>query len=133
MGLVLFGLTGPASAAVKKHKPLETYSSIEPDAPTPPQATTVTVKVDAPTATAAVAAAPKKSPNFDAVPESLKGPLKERLALVEMLITEHGRAYDYRAMTIAQLRGILAELDAKRGAKAEAPAESATPSADEGP
>ncbi len=47
---------------------------------------------------------------FDPVPEPQKEPVIRRLYLVEKLIREHGRAYDYRTITYSELLAILNQL-----------------------
>jgi hypothetical protein len=49
--------------------------------------------------------------NFDVVPASQTEPFIRRLKLAEALLTRHGRAYDYRAMTVVELQRILDKLD----------------------
>jgi hypothetical protein len=48
---------------------------------------------------------------FDPVPAAQREPISRRLKLIEKLIVEHGRAYDYRAVTLAELNAILAQLN----------------------
>lgn len=54
-----------------------------------------------------------KVSSFDIVPEEKIDSIAERLELVERLIREYGRAYDYRSMTRRQLEAELDRLDAQ--------------------
>jgi hypothetical protein len=49
--------------------------------------------------------------SFDYVPEEHVDSVARRLAIVEKIIREHGRAYDYRAHTTHELLSILARLE----------------------
>ena len=49
--------------------------------------------------------------NYDAVPAEQIEPLAKRLKLVEAIMRLHGRAYDYRVITIHDLELILASLE----------------------
>jgi hypothetical protein len=57
----------------------------------------------------------KNLDQFDAVPASQREPVSRRLRLIEKLLLEHGRAYDYRSITIAELNAILSHLDSPQG------------------
>ncbi|MBY0471018.1 hypothetical protein K2X30_07590 [bacterium] len=50
---------------------------------------------------------------FDQVPEVQAEAIASRLKIVEQMILKHGRAYDYRTHTVAELQKILARLDRK--------------------
>ena len=56
---------------------------------------------------------------FDPVPSPQREPVIRRLYLVEKLIREHGRAYDYRTITYAELLSILNQLRKEKAAKAK--------------
>jgi hypothetical protein len=64
-------------------------------------------------ATAPQAAPAAVSKGFDLVPTNQTEPLIRRLKLAETLVMKYGRAYDYRAMTVLELQGILDKLDAE--------------------
>ncbi len=53
----------------------------------------------------------KNVDQFETVPASQREPISRRLKLIEKLIVEHGRAYDYRTVTIAELNAILQHLN----------------------
>jgi hypothetical protein len=53
----------------------------------------------------------RKAVAFDAVPVDQTDALVRRLELVQQLIRDYGRAYDYRALTVRQLEGILEALE----------------------
>jgi hypothetical protein len=57
----------------------------------------------------------KQIDSFDPVPKAQREPITRRLRLIERLVLEYGRAYDYRAVTIAELTAILTSLE-KSGA-----------------
>lgn len=59
-------------------------------------------------------AAKEKALPYDLVPETLTPALERRLELTRELITEHGRAYDYRTHTVKQLEAIKEQLDIAR-------------------
>ncbi|MBL7716871.1 MAG: hypothetical protein JNL01_15505 [Bdellovibrionales bacterium] len=63
--------------------------------------------------TATVAAAPAPVKTYDEVPDGLADALEKRLDLVEKLIRDHKRAYDYRSHTVKQLEEILEKLEAE--------------------
>jgi hypothetical protein len=50
---------------------------------------------------------------FDRVPLTQADGIARRLRLVEDIMRRHGRAYDYRSLTVHDLEMILAELDAQ--------------------
>ena len=86
----------------------------------------VQVTAPAPIQAAAPAAVPAQAPTviasghdgFDPVPSSQRGAIAKRLKLVERLILEHGRAYDYRLLTNAELETILRTLEKSESSKA---------------
>lgn len=57
----------------------------------------------------------KQIDSFDPVPNAQREPITRRLRLIERLIRDFGRAYDYRAVTIAELTAILASLEKSGG------------------
>jgi hypothetical protein len=80
------------------------------DRPAPPSAGSVRVQ-------AAPQAGPVstrwQSARFDPVPQPQRDGIARRLGLVEEILRKHGRAYDYRSLTVRDLETILAELDAQ--------------------
>jgi hypothetical protein len=50
---------------------------------------------------------------YDRVPIEQTNGVAKRLGLVEEILRKHGRAYDYRSLTVRDLEQILAELDAQ--------------------
>lgn len=109
-----------------------TEDSIAPGvmAPTPVE---VTSSVQIKTQLQAPAPAPKAPPvqnaapvasaaSFDAVPFSQIEPVIQRLKVIEELIRTQGRAYDYRALTLKQLKGILSQLQSAGAKPQSAPA-----------
>jgi hypothetical protein len=69
---------------------------------------------DVPADTAMDTSSPGKAASatsFDIIPASQTEPFIRRLKLAEALLTRHGRAYDYRAMTVPELQRILDKLD----------------------
>jgi len=95
---------GKVASAPKKSEPIRTreiYSAMEPE-PGPgaklPKKQTL-----------------KNLDQFDAVPAAQREPITRRLRLIEKLLLEHGRAYDYRSVTIAELNAILSHLDSPQG------------------
>ncbi len=117
----------PAKAAENNRSPAPVVAPPVTAAPSSTRAAKVTQREDtrrnirtpakpAPAKTAArVAPSPKAaiSRGFETVPDPQRDSIAQRLELVERLIRDHGRAYDYRVMTVAQLEKTLAELDAK--------------------
>ena len=91
----------PQSQEQEKNTTREIYSAMEPE-PGPgsktPQKQTL-----------------KQIDSFDPVPSAQREPITRRLRLIERLIREYGRAYDYRSVTIAELTAILTSLE-KSGA-----------------
>ncbi len=64
---------------------------------------------------AVVAASPAVSAtSADRVPEDQKSALSERLVVVQDIIRRHNLAFDYRTHTVAELKEILAKLDAAK-------------------
>ena len=59
------------------------------------------------------------SRDFDVVPQGHQDSIAGRLQIVEKLVLEYGRAYDYRAFTTDELSKILFDLDAERSAKSD--------------
>ncbi len=55
--------------------------------------------------------------SFDAVPSDQIPLVIKRLRLIELLISRHARAYDYRALTIRELESRLAQLENKNSRK----------------
>jgi hypothetical protein len=53
----------------------------------------------------------KQLDSFEPVPSAQREPITRRLKLIERLIREHGRAYDFRTITIAELTAILHHLE----------------------
>lgn len=66
------------------------------------------------TATSAQSKGYSTSLSFDYVPEDHMESIAARLKIVEQLIVVHGRAYDYRVHTTAQLMAILRTLDEQK-------------------
>ena len=62
----------------------------------------------------AVAKTEAPKPGFDAIPEGYSDTIAERLKLIEKLIRDYGRAYDYRSLTSTQLQSILSELEQEK-------------------
>lgn len=54
--------------------------------------------------------APTPAIPFDPVPSQHRDSIAARLRIVETLIREHGRAYDYRTLTTQELQALKAEL-----------------------
>lgn len=72
------------------------------------------------TQSAPLKAAPTKAANkYDVVAEDHRDSIVGRLELIQSLIVRHGRAYDYRTTTTAQLEKTLKELDDRLSEKAE--------------
>ena len=72
--------------------------------------------LEVPADTADTSSSPGKvasSTSFDVVPTSQTEPFIRRLKLAEALLTRHGRAYDYRAMTVVELQHVLDKLDSE--------------------
>ncbi|MCC7442336.1 MAG: hypothetical protein IT285_11925 [Bdellovibrionales bacterium] len=55
---------------------------------------------------------PREKGRFDAVPSDQVRSLLGRLQIVAQLMSRHGRAYDYRNHTTAELAHLLRQLDA---------------------
>jgi len=55
--------------------------------------------------------------SFDAVPSDQIPLVIKRLKLIELLISRHARAYDYRSLTLKELEGRLALLESKNARK----------------
>ena len=53
----------------------------------------------------------KQLDSYEPVPAAQREPITRRLKLIERLIREHGRAYDFRTITIAELTAILNHLE----------------------
>jgi hypothetical protein len=71
------------------------------------------------------------APPYESVPDDQRELIARRLTLVSQLILEHGRAYDYRALTLAQLEALVGHLGTQTPPAAPIPAprlEEATPS-----
>jgi hypothetical protein len=127
-------LLGNTSAWASKKKALETYSAEDPDPmeasasaitlapgeapgiaapqerPLPPSAGSV--KIQAAPQGPAVSAR-WQTAKYDRVPTTQTDGISYRLRLVEEILRKHGRAYDYRSLTVKDLELILAELDAQ--------------------
>jgi hypothetical protein len=58
-------------------------------------------------------AAPADRGAYDPVPSNQRASIAKRLKIVERLILEHGRAYDYRIHTLAELELLLRKLEKK--------------------
>jgi hypothetical protein len=96
--------TAQASVHASVRAPKATLARVEVAAPARPVAQAAGIA--APTAPLTPAA-----PAFDAVPAAQTDALSMRLVLVDALIRRHGRAYDYRALTVKKLQELLAQLD----------------------
>jgi len=98
----------PASAAQKRASKkkqtgsAEIFQAYEADPQDLPADAMVPV---APAAAAQQCNLPKFS--FDPVPNDLMDPIVKRIQLVTELVILHGRAYDYRIHTVAELEAIL--------------------------
>ncbi len=117
-GLGAPGLAHASKKKSKKRPQLEIYNATEgeddadPDtivvyrqsAPSKPRATTTVVH-----AAPKPAAAPAR--NYDLVPVKQAEGIARRLVLVDRLIREYGRAYDYRIHTAKELETILKDLE----------------------
>lgn len=85
-----------------------------PEGPTAPVAEAPVAPVNPiPVPVAAPATANTQTKTFDEVPEGLADALERRLEIVEKLIRDHKRAYDYRTYTVRQLEEILEKLEAE--------------------
>ncbi len=60
----------------------------------------------------------KKKAEYDAVPAEHVASVVKRLKAVEKLMREYGRAYDYRAHTLAEFENLLRQLRAEKAAQA---------------
>ena len=110
----------PALAARKGSAP-EIYSAIEdsqapPEAVAPPAATT-------PAQTSPTLPPPpmtsEREPPYETVPSSQLDAFHRRLQLVDLMMREHNRAYDYRTLTIKQLEKLTHDLSAKKTVQVE--------------
>ena len=94
----------------------EVYAAIENSGSLPDQESMAEV-LPAPKSPRAEPKASFKAPPFDSVPTEHRASIAKRLALIEGLLLEHGRAYDYRTLTLAQLQALVDHLG---GSKAQA-------------
>jgi len=127
-------LAKPLPKKVKNSAP-EVYSAIEstgsiPDSSGEPEVLPryATASATPPQRTLAKPASTFKAPPFDSVPPEQRALIAQRLALIEKLILEQGRAYDYRTLTVAQLVAIAEHLKPKTP---PAPTPPAAPKLDE--
>ena len=127
LALLVAGLGTPnlAQAKSKKKPKLETYDATEgeddaipdvvmpyhPTAPLKPRSTTTVVHHAAPKAAPAPVAAAAPARDYDLVPAKQTESIARRLVLVDRLIREFGRAYDYRIHTVKELETILNDLE----------------------
>jgi len=63
----------------------------------------------------------KQLDSYEPVPSAQREPITRRLKLIERLIREHGRAYDFRTITIAELTAILQYLESPARGRGAAP------------
>jgi hypothetical protein len=112
-GVALLGATtAEAAKPNKKTKPApETYSSIDDGSLLLPAPRGLVPAVSV-TSNKAQTQTPTKEPSFDPVPQDQAELIARRLQLIDQLIRRHGRAYDYRTLTVRQLESILARLEA---------------------
>ena len=110
-----------ALAAHKAPTP-EVYSAIEnseapPEAVAPPTATTPAQT--SPTLPIPPPVTSEREPPYETVPSSQIEAFHRRLQLVDLLMREHNRAYDYRTLTLKQLEKLTHDLKAKKAVKVE--------------
>lgn len=146
MGLIVAQSALAKPRKVSKTPPkLEVYSATEADGAAVPAQFPPAAQAPAPIAKAPVrkqrqapgkvSSAPaqetaaKKEPAYFLVGPEQATAIARRLNLVERLLREYGRVYDYRAHTVRELEGILSELDE---ASASVPAAEPAPEAAEG-
>lgn len=98
-----------STLAIAKSKTPEIYSATEEETVTLPPQPAESQRKPRQSLSKKMGATEKtgKSSSFDIVPPDQKGPILNRLILVEKLIREHGRAYDYRAYTTQELEQFL--------------------------
>jgi len=112
--LLFTALISSTTWAAKKHKPAEVYAAVEDDdgPPSSLRVTTTTTVQASPSQTKKESIAPaRSSPNYDSVPLNQRESIARRLKLIEQLVREYGRAYDYRSHTNQDLEKILAQLE----------------------
>lgn len=136
LGLALGGSSSEASILKsKKTKPeaaapkAEVYSALDSDgAPEPielmpplnqPQNTQAAPSTKV--ASRASAARGTQMVKYESVPNSQRDSISKRLKIIDRLVTDYGRAYDYRNHTTQELEAILERLDSAQ-AKASQPA-----------
>lgn len=146
VAMTSFGAFAANAATAKKAGPKksvapEIYSATESEEDTPaakpqpfnprrelraaavqPRASMPRAPMTRPSVTVAVErSGPDASAAFDPVPSDQSPALVKRLRLVELLISRHGRAYDYRVHTVRELESMLAQLDSPGASKRPAP------------
>lgn len=92
---------GKDRGGVSKTRTLETYPAVE--------SGTENLPSDLEESSAVAPATP-----YDPVPADQVDALSKRLKLVEELIRKHGRAYDYRTLTIKELEALIEGLSAPK-------------------
>jgi hypothetical protein len=112
-GLALLLMMSTPALAAKKKGP-EVYAATEDDGGNAP------ISLPAKPAPAPRKAVKAVEPDltelreaYDPVPSDQKDSIVRRLKLIEKIIREHGRAYDYRIHTNTELEAILAKLEDK--------------------
>lgn len=135
IGLIVFGvsISGDQAFAMKAKPrpkaPIEQFKAVDagqtigidndPDtgfdeeAPKPSTKAKAEVSTPPPAVVPSSALLPKDRGTFERVPDGSKDSIAKRLKIIETLILEYGRAYDYRIHTTQELNAILDDLKKK--------------------